>query len=207
MRTKVYYADTDAGGVVYYGNYMRWLEMARADWLERWGVSLADYVEQGVLFAVRRVEIDYLTSAVLGDEVEVTVETGQAVVVLGHELDEDLVGCLQVCEGLADLCVDAVSREDGVVEVDAVQCAVGEKARAVATGAADDRVKYVLLRVVPAVLGADDDGGVLEDGLAVRFEVVAIVERVKKRPDVGERKVLVELSILRLVTVEVRVVL
>ena len=74
MRTKVYYADTDAGGVVYYANYLRWLEMARSDWLEQSGVSVAEYVEQGVVFAVRRVEIDYHNSAVLGDEVEVTVE-------------------------------------------------------------------------------------------------------------------------------------
>ncbi len=74
MKTKVYYADTDAGGVVYYGNYLRWFEMARSDWLEHWGVSVADYARQGVLFAVRRVEVDYLAPAVLGDEVEVTVE-------------------------------------------------------------------------------------------------------------------------------------
>jgi acyl-CoA thioester hydrolase len=74
MKTRVYYADTDAGGVVYYANYLRWLEMARSDWLQQWGVSVADYVQQGVLFAVRRVEIDYRVPAVLGDEVEVTVE-------------------------------------------------------------------------------------------------------------------------------------
>ena len=77
VKTKVYYADTDAGGVVYYANYLRWLEMARADWLEESGVSLAEYVRQGNVFAVVRVEIDYHVSAVLGDEVEVTVEPDQ----------------------------------------------------------------------------------------------------------------------------------
>ena len=71
MRTKVYYADTDAGGVVYYANYLRWLEMARADWLEDTGTSLVEFVNQGFVFAVARVEIDYHVSAVLGDEVEV----------------------------------------------------------------------------------------------------------------------------------------
>jgi acyl-CoA thioester hydrolase len=71
VKTKVYYADTDAGGVVYYANYLRWLEMARADWLEETGMSLAEYVRHGVVFAVARVEIDYHISAVLGDEVEV----------------------------------------------------------------------------------------------------------------------------------------
>lgn len=74
MKTTVYYADTDAGGVVYYANYLRWLEMARSDWLASSGISITDYVAQGVIFAIRRVEIDYRIPAVLGDEVEVTVE-------------------------------------------------------------------------------------------------------------------------------------
>ena len=47
--------------------------MARSDWLEQSGVSVADYVQQGVLFAVVRVEIDYHIPAVLGNEVEVSV--------------------------------------------------------------------------------------------------------------------------------------
>ena len=71
MKTRVYYADTDAGGVVYYANYLRWLEMARFEFLERFGVSVTEYVGQGFVFAVARLEIDYLAPAVLGDEVEV----------------------------------------------------------------------------------------------------------------------------------------
>jgi tol-pal system-associated acyl-CoA thioesterase len=77
VKTKVYYADTDAGGVVYYANYLRWLEMARADWLEQLGTPIKFYVEQGVIFAVVRAEVDYHKPAVLGDEVEVTVEPSQ----------------------------------------------------------------------------------------------------------------------------------
>ncbi|MBC8871986.1 MAG: YbgC/FadM family acyl-CoA thioesterase [Planctomycetes bacterium] len=71
MKTKVYYADTDAGGVVYYANYLRWLEMARCDLVEGLGMSVAEYAEQGFIFAVARVEIDYRVSAVLGDIVEI----------------------------------------------------------------------------------------------------------------------------------------
>jgi len=74
VKTRVYYADTDAGGVVYYANYLRWLEMARADWLAELGTPITAYVQQGVLFAVVRAEIDYHKPAVLGDEVEVTVQ-------------------------------------------------------------------------------------------------------------------------------------
>ncbi|MHB8861706.1 MAG: acyl-CoA thioesterase [Pirellulaceae bacterium] len=77
MKTKVYYADTDAGGVVYYANYLRWLEMARADWLEELGTPIKSYVEQGFVFAVVRAEVDYHKAAVLGDEVEVTVRPAQ----------------------------------------------------------------------------------------------------------------------------------
>ena len=71
MKTRVYYADTDAGGVVYYANYLRWLEMARWELLEDVGTSVAEYVEQGCVFAIARVEIDYRVPAVLGDVVEI----------------------------------------------------------------------------------------------------------------------------------------
>ena len=74
MKTRVYYADTDAGGVVYYANYLRWLEMARCDWLEEMGPSVAEYAQRGFVFAVARLEIDYLASAVLGDHIEVVTE-------------------------------------------------------------------------------------------------------------------------------------
>ena len=71
ITTKVYYADTDAGGVVYYANYLRWLEMGRTEFLEDAGLLVAEYARQGVIFAVVRVEIDYHCPAVLGDEVEI----------------------------------------------------------------------------------------------------------------------------------------
>ena len=74
MRTRAYYADTDAGGVVYYANYLRWLEMARYEFLEQFGTPLTEYVRQGYIFAVAHLEIDYLTPTVLGDEVEVETQ-------------------------------------------------------------------------------------------------------------------------------------
>jgi len=71
MKAKVYYADTDAGGVVYYANYLRWLEMARCELLESLGMSVAEYAKRDIFFAVARVEIDYRLPAVLGDVVEI----------------------------------------------------------------------------------------------------------------------------------------
>jgi len=57
---RVYYEDTDAGGVVFYANYLRFMERARSEWLRSLGFEQDDLMrDPGVLFAVRRVEIDY----------------------------------------------------------------------------------------------------------------------------------------------------
>ena len=77
MRVRVYYADTDAGGVVYYANYLRWLEMARFELFESLGLSMAEYARQGIHFAVVHLEIDYHGSAMLGDELQVNTEVAQ----------------------------------------------------------------------------------------------------------------------------------
>ena len=69
---RVYYEDTDAGGVVYYANYLKFLERARTEWLRALGFDQRDLMrEAGILFAVRRVEIDYLLPARFDDELEV----------------------------------------------------------------------------------------------------------------------------------------
>lgn len=69
---RVYWEDTDAGGVVYYANYLKFLERARTEWLSHLGLEqdrLAD--EAGVVFVVRRVEADYLRSARFNDRLTV----------------------------------------------------------------------------------------------------------------------------------------
>lgn len=69
---RVYWEDTDAGGVVYYANYLKFLERARSEWLSALGVEqdrLAD--EAGVVFVVRRVEADYLRPARFNDRLQV----------------------------------------------------------------------------------------------------------------------------------------
>jgi acyl-CoA thioester hydrolase len=65
---RVYYEDTDAGGVVYYANYLRFLERARTEWLRQLGFDQEALIrDSGILFAVRRVTIDYLLPARLDD--------------------------------------------------------------------------------------------------------------------------------------------
>ena len=70
---RVYWEDTDAGGVVYYANYLKFMERARTEWLRSLGFDQQALREaHGVVFVVRRVEIDYLAPARLDDLLVVT---------------------------------------------------------------------------------------------------------------------------------------
>jgi len=70
---RVYYEDTDSGGVVYYANYLRFMERARSEWLRSLGVEQDQLIEQeGILFAVRHVDLDYFKPARFNDQLEVT---------------------------------------------------------------------------------------------------------------------------------------
>jgi len=72
---RVYYEDTDLGGVVYYANYLKFLERARSEWLRHLGVSQSRLLEaERLLFAITAVEVRYLKPARFEDELNVTVE-------------------------------------------------------------------------------------------------------------------------------------
>lgn len=68
---RVYYEDTDMAGIVYYANYLRFIERARSDWVREAGIDQLAMKESGVVFAVRRVEADYIAPARYGDVLEV----------------------------------------------------------------------------------------------------------------------------------------
>ena len=72
---RIYYEDTDVGGVVYYANYLRFLERARTEWLRAAGFEL-DMIQRDMkaVFVVRRVEADYHLPALLGNMITVTAE-------------------------------------------------------------------------------------------------------------------------------------
>lgn len=71
---RVYYEDTDHGGVVYYANYLKFMERARTEWLRSFGIELDRLgAEQELIFAVRRAEVDYLLPARFNDALQVTV--------------------------------------------------------------------------------------------------------------------------------------
>ena len=72
---RVYWEDTDGGGVVYYANYLRFLERSRTEWLRLLGYSQHTLArEPGVLFVVVSITVDYLKPARLDDELQITCE-------------------------------------------------------------------------------------------------------------------------------------
>jgi len=71
---RVYYEDTDAGGVVYYANYLKYMERARTEWLASLGCELSTLESvEGIVFVVHRVEIDYRNPAKLGEKIDATL--------------------------------------------------------------------------------------------------------------------------------------
>ena len=67
----VYYGDTDMAGIVYYANYLRYIERARSEIVEELGIDQRTMRDAGIVFAITRVEADYLGSARLGDRIKV----------------------------------------------------------------------------------------------------------------------------------------
>jgi acyl-CoA thioester hydrolase len=69
---RIYYEDTDLAGIVYYANYLKFIERARTDWVAGLGIDqMALRAATGIVFAVRRVEADYLRPARFGDDLVV----------------------------------------------------------------------------------------------------------------------------------------
>jgi acyl-CoA thioester hydrolase len=107
---RVYWEDTDAGGVVYYANYLKFMERARSEWLRALGFEqdvLRD--EHGIVFVVRRVEVDYLSPARFNDALEVSVSLsriGGASLVVEQTVNRDVTSLIAARVTLA--CVDAV---------------------------------------------------------------------------------------------------
>lgn len=78
---RVYYEDTDLAGIVYYANYLKYIERARSEWVRELGIDQVQMKADGFVFAVRRVEADYLAPAKFDDEliVETTMAQGSGV--------------------------------------------------------------------------------------------------------------------------------
>jgi acyl-CoA thioester hydrolase len=122
---RVYWEDTDASGVVYYANYLKFLERARSEWLRALGFeqdALRD--EAGVVFVVRRVEIDYLAPARFNDRLEVSVspqKLGGASLDIGQTI---LRGPTRLASATVKLaCIDAAGFKPAKIPAPILQAA------------------------------------------------------------------------------------
>jgi len=96
---RVYYEDTDCGGVVYHSNYLKFMEQARTEWLRNLGLEQDVLIEKyGVIFAVKSLSIDYIKPALFNQKlkVETIVEKAGKVSLLFNQkiyLDEEKNKC------------------------------------------------------------------------------------------------------------------
>lgn len=74
---RVYIEDTDAGGIVYYANYLKFCERARSEWLRSLGFDQHGLMQEGIRFVVRDLSIRYRRPAVLDDEIIATVTVAE----------------------------------------------------------------------------------------------------------------------------------
>lgn len=85
----VFYEDTDMAGVVYYANYLRYIERARSTIVEEVGLDQLEMRSRGIVFVVTRVEADYVSPARMGDRLEV-VTTHQAASPVRWTFDQEV---------------------------------------------------------------------------------------------------------------------
>lgn len=74
MKLRVYYEDTDAGGIVYHANYLKFMERARTEWVRSLGVNQQDLLEQSMGFVVIDMHIGFKQSAKLDDLLTVSCD-------------------------------------------------------------------------------------------------------------------------------------
>ena len=109
IEVKIYYEDTDCGNVVYYANYLKYMERGRTEYLADLGFSVSELASQGTVFVVARVEIDYRSSARLGETIVVKTwisEMTRTSLLFGHTMT-DKASARLIAEAQARLvCVD-----------------------------------------------------------------------------------------------------
>ncbi|TLY26030.1 MAG: acyl-CoA thioesterase [Nitrospirae bacterium] len=91
MEVRIYYEDTDCGGVVYYANYLKYFERARTHYLEEHGLSVTGLLKEGTQFLVVHAELDYRTPARYGETltIDTTVtQIGRSSVTFAHVIRE-----------------------------------------------------------------------------------------------------------------------
>ena len=114
IRQRVYYSDTDHGGVAYYGTYLRWFEIGRTELLRELGVTQKDLDSKGVLLPVVEVKCKYEAPAKYDDELTIITsldKIGNKSLIFGYEV---LRGTLLLAKGHT---VNVFANEKGSVEM------------------------------------------------------------------------------------------
>jgi acyl-CoA thioester hydrolase len=91
MEIRIYYEDTDCGGVVYYANYLKYFERARTEYLEERGISVTQLIKEGTQFLVVHAEVDYRSPARYGEVLTIETklaETGRTSLTFAHVILE-----------------------------------------------------------------------------------------------------------------------
>ena len=102
MTHKVQYYETDMMGVTHHSNYVRWMEEARIELMDRMGFPYIKMEAEGVIVPVKSLKVDYLKPCTFGDEVEITVgiqDFNGVVITIGYEMTvKDAIVCRGVSE-------------------------------------------------------------------------------------------------------------
>jgi len=111
---RVYYEDTDSGGVVYYANYLKFMERARTEWLRSLGFEQDTLKnDQGIVFAVRSIKLDYLRPGHFNELLQVesaVLECGKASMTFEQNVTREGAHRELLCAGnIKVACIDAVA--------------------------------------------------------------------------------------------------
>lgn len=120
---RVYWEDTDAGGVVYHAGYLRFMERARSEWMRALGVDQSAFKQAtGLAFMVRDMQIDFLHPALLDDELSVTVvvKERRAASILFAQTVTKMDGSCLARANVRVACVDVAQMRPAAIPIDLI---------------------------------------------------------------------------------------
>jgi len=118
VKVKIYYHHTDCGGVVYYANYLKFLEEARTEFMAERGLPVKELAERGILFVVARQEIDYKAPAFYADILQITTRIsnmGAVKIEFSYEIVNQDAKPISLARTIM-VCVDAQFRPKAIPE-------------------------------------------------------------------------------------------
>lgn len=117
IEKKIYYHDTDAGGVVYYASYLKHLEEGRSEFCMSKGVNFIEYASHGIIFPVVHLEVDYKSPARYGDTVKIFTEItdlGKCSIHYAQQIERD--GKVLLSADIVTACVDKAMKPRAIPE-------------------------------------------------------------------------------------------